>query len=871
MRRFGHESSYQSFVKPALFYFSLSMVLLYISLPYMNHIHKGIIIGAAFIGSWRYTLMLINYVRAYIYATRTYPAYLKAIQNLPFEKRYPEHLYLIVPSYKEDAWVTTEVFQALFSALNQLKCSATIVVATGSPQEDSVIRNVYESHPAKESISIILQRQSQGKRVAMGHMLRAVAKDTNRHNYHNTLTVFMDGDTYLPPDSLKKSLPFFALDKNLGAVTTNEVAYINSKSNWYKEWFNLKFAQRHVLFQSQALSKRVMTLTGRFSIFRTSAIISEDFISTIEHDIIIDPSYGKFRFLMGDDKSSWYHLMKNNYNMLYLPDVLVYPLESRDTQFLKISRFLPYRWYGNTLRNNRRARTLKNQPLFIRYLLIDQILLMWTSLVGVTAALFLAIFINFVYLPLYFSWIILVRLFQMSVFVYFGHRVSMLTLPIMLYTQWIGAYIKIKSYFHLADQKWSKSGEEQNASKDAHLIQYSIYRFYAPYRMYFYIGLFLFFILTLYTHIFKLPDANIFQANYEPTKSTVFHAQTDDGKDDAKALNHLIARVKDATTIILPKGTLDIYEPLLIKRSHITLVGNQTTFLSHLKGAYKSVMSISGKRSEYVGKTLESMYGHIKTKIRSKEPLKAKTLLLIEEKNDYNYVHDVLGSQKWYKKYPKLRSEIVEIAKYEKPLLTTSFRAKSRIDKGASIYKLTPVTDITLKNITFDSIYKSEKYNYIYKNSRKDLMIDTLHLLYASYVHLQNINIKNSGSNPLVFERCYRCDGENINIDGAINKGKKGNGYLRLNKSFHIILKNISVKHIRHIVFQWASAYNRIDNLYTEVDINFHGGSSHDNLVTNVVYNVNMKKHKWGRVYRTPTNASWAPPDLDSNIVKDKK
>ena len=871
MKRFGQESAYSSLIKPTIVYFSLSMFLLYISLPYMHYVHKSIIVGAAFIGSWRYSLMLLNYIRAYIYAKKRYPEYLKAIEKLPQDKRYPKHLYIIIPSYKEDAWVTTEVFQALFSELNQLKCTTTIVVATGTPQEDSVIRNVYDAHPSTDSISLILQRQSDGKRVAMGHMLRVVAKDTDKNNYDDTITVFMDGDTYLPLNSLKKTLPFFMLDKNLGAITTNEVAYINSKSSWYKEWFNLKFAQRHVLFQSQSLSKRVLTLTGRFSVFRTSAVITEEFISTIEHDIIVDPSYGKFRFLMGDDKSSWYILMKHNYNMLYLPDVLVYPLESRDTQFLKISRFLPYRWYGNTLRNNKRARALKDQPLFIRYLLIDQIVLMWTSLVGVAAALFLSIFVHIVYLPLYFSWIILVRLFQMFVFVYFGHRVSMLTLPIMLYSQWMGAYIKIKSYFHLSDQKWSKSGEEQNAHSDADFIKYAFFRFYAPFRMYFYIALFLFFILTLYTGIFKIPRYEVFAADYEPSRSVLFQAQTDDGKDDAKALNTLIASVADYTTILLPQGTLDVYEPLVIKRSHITLKGDNTTLLSHLKGEYKSVMSISGKRSRYIGKTAESMYGHIHTKITTKFDIKPKTLLLIEQKNDYDYVHNVLGSQKWYRKYPTLRAEIVEVAKFKNPVLTTSFRVKSRIDKGASIYEISPVTDVTLENITFDSIYKSEKYNYIYKNSRKDLMIDTLHLLYASYIHLNNITIKNSGSNPLVFERCYYCDGKNITIDGAINKGKKGNGYLRFNKSFHITLHDVSVKHIRHIVFQWASAYNRIDNLYTEVDINFHGGSSHDNLITNVVYNVDKTKHKWGRVYITPKDASWAPPDLGSNIVKEKR
>jgi glycosyltransferase Alg8 len=815
--------------------------------------------------------MLINYIRAYIYAKRRYPAYLDQIKSLSKHQRYPEHLYVIIPSYKEDAWVTSEVFFALFTELNQLPCKSTIVVATGSPEEDSVIRNSYEAHPAKEMISVILQRQSSGKRVAMGHMLRVVAKDYNRHNYKTSITVFMDGDTYLSFNSLKNSLPFFAIDKNLGAVTTNEVAFINSKSAWYKEWFNLKFAQRHVLFQSQSLSKRVMTLTGRFSIFRTSAIISEDFISTMEHDIIIDPSYGKFRFLMGDDKSSWYHLMKNNYHMLYLPDILVYPLESRDTEFLKVSRSLPYRWYGNTLRNNRRARKLKNQPFFIRYLLIDQVLLMWTSLIGISAAFFLAVFVNFVYLPLYFSWIILVRLFQMGIFVFFGHRVSMLTLPLMLYTQWIGAFIKIRSYFYLADQKWSKSGEVQDATKDADFIKYPFYRFYAPSRMYLFIGLFIFFIVTLYTHIFQLPDTNIFHAKYEPSKNIIFQAVTNDNKDDAPALNKLIASVPDNTTILLPKGILDIYTPLIIQRSHISIIGNDTTLLSHLKGNYKNVMSISGKRSQYLGKTVTSMEEHFHIKVHTKEPLKAGMLLLIEEDNDYNYIHNVLGSLRWDKKYPKLRSEIIEVAKYNKPLLTAKFFIKSHIDKDASIYKIDPVTDITIKNITFNSIYKSKKYNYIYKNSRKDLMINTLHLLYTSHINLQNITINNSGSSPLIFERSYDCQGKNITIDGAINKGKKGNGYLRLNKSFHITLENVSVKHIRHIVFQWASAYNRIDKLYSEVDVNFHGGSTHDNLVTNVVYNVDIKKHKWGKVYITPKNASWAPPDLGPNIVKEKK
>ena len=45
---------------------------------------------------------------------------------------------------------------------------------------------------------------------------------------------------------------------------------------------------------------------------------------------------------------------------------------------------------------------------------------------------------------------------QLVVIVYHGHQVSMRSIPIMLYTQWVGAIIKIHAAFHLSDQNWSK-------------------------------------------------------------------------------------------------------------------------------------------------------------------------------------------------------------------------------------------------------------------------------------------------------------------------------------------------------------------------------------------------------------------------------
>ena len=321
-----------------------------------------------------------------------------------------------------------------------------------------MISSIYNSHPVKEKVDLIFQRQSQGKRIAMGHALRSAAR-----RYHMTdddphsATIFMDGDSYLEPGTLARVLPFFGLMPRLGALTTNEVAFINSESSWYKNWFNLKFGQRHILFQSHSVSRKVLTLTGRFSVFRSSIVMQEDLIRQLENDVITHWRHGKFRFLMGDDKSTWYYLLKNQWEMLYIPDVLCYSLESRDADFLEISMSLPYRWYGNTLRNNDRALAVgwRKVGFFIWMCILDQRLSMWTSLVGISGAVILSLFKSFIYLPMYLAWVLIVRTAQMAVITYCGHRVSMQTIPLMLYNQWIGAFIKIHSYFNLSSQKWS--------------------------------------------------------------------------------------------------------------------------------------------------------------------------------------------------------------------------------------------------------------------------------------------------------------------------------------------------------------------------------------------------------------------------------
>ena len=461
VRCFGRREALISLVPPLVVYAALSMLVFYAMWPYFYYVKGEHLILLGVFSLWRYGWLAVNYLRAFVYAGRRYPRLLRQIEELPPERRYPSHVFFMIMVYREQPWITIETIQSVLSNLVDVPCSATLVVSTGCDRDDRVVTAVYEAHPVRHKVELVLQRQCQGKRVAMGHALRAIAR---RHRDDpDSVTVFMDGDSWLEPFVLRRCIPFFARFPRLGALTTNEIAHLRTGSAWYRQWFNLKFGQRHVQFQSHALSWKVLTLTGRFSVFRSSIVVEEAFIRRIEADHITHWRCGSFRFLMGDDKSSWFHLLERGWDMLYLPDVTVHSLESRDSYFLPVSLSLLRRWYGNMLRNNPRALALGPRRVgpFIWYCILEQRLSMWTPLVGLVGSVFLTLSRSFVYLPFYLGWVLAVRSIQMSAIALWGHPVSLHTVLLMLYSQWVGALVKIRAWYHLDDQCWSKGGVEQ--------------------------------------------------------------------------------------------------------------------------------------------------------------------------------------------------------------------------------------------------------------------------------------------------------------------------------------------------------------------------------------------------------------------------
>ncbi len=883
--RYGKRDALISLIEPSVIYISIAFVIIYIMWPYVYYAKNETIIVIGLFAFWRYGWLSLNMARGFIYNKFVYKGFLKKIEKLDEEKKYPDHIYFLIPSYKEEAWVSIETFKSIFNELLTIPSHATIIVSTsGSSEEDTIIEKLYRTHTVRKKVDLIFQHQKEGKRIAMGHGLRAIARRYLKegHDYHS-VTFFMDGDSYLEKGFLKKLLPHFAIDPKLGALTTNEAAFIKTNSNWYKDWFNLKFGQRHMLFQSHSLSNKVLTLTGRLSAYRTKLVIEDEFIRRLENDVITTVMHGKFRFLMGDDKTTWYNLLKDGWNMRYLPDTLCYSLESRDADFLELSRSLPYRWYGNTLRNTNRALALgpKHVGFFIWWAILDQRISMWTSLVGITGAIILGIFKAFYYFLFYFAWILLVRTIQIAFIAYNGHIVSWRSLPLMLYGQWIGSFVKIKALFNISDQKWSKGGDVQSSDDSVAKINHPLVNVMPDFMM---VGSYLFFIFVmLLSHdALALPDMDVLKSTnsvkYQFFEAEKFGVSVDDGKDDSIIINKLIQKCDGIKpcNITLPEGKIDLYHSLLIDKNNIVLEGKsreKTIIISHLHTKDTAAIYIKGSREGKIGFIKEdTKLGNVIIEAKLKDSNKYK-YILIRTPNTDSFLNSI-GSQVWKKKYPYLRQQIFQMYRYNQVtnLLTLSHKSSTIFPKNISeIWGLNLVENIKLQKFTIAHNIKNksiQSVQFLYENPYPSDMVDMIRFEYASNISTNNIKILNSGRHPLVMENVLKANHQNLYINGAWNKGKKGSGYVRFARTYNATLRNSEIKNIRHITLQWSSANNLLENLTLKnVDINFHGGYAHDNLVRNIKSTMNPR-HPWKEITFTPLNAKYAPPDGPHNLVE---
>ncbi|HEY1078369.1 MAG TPA: glycosyltransferase family 2 protein [Fontimonas sp.] len=417
--------------------------------------HARFWVALGVIGVWRYSLGAVHFLRAMYFLNVVYPRSRAAARRLGTDAL-PSRFYLLITSFRIAPETTALVYRAAIREAVAIKVPTTIVASIVEMADEQLIKCIWERLAPPPQVKLCIVRiPGTGKRDALAQGFRAISRDAPPVD---ALVAVIDGDTVLDPDILEKTAPYFRLHPNTGALTTNEFCEVRG-GPWMREWHRLRFAQRHLNMCSMALSRRVLTLTGRMSVFRAEIVTNPEFIRDVQEDALDHWRLGRFRFLTGDDKSSWYSLMRLGWDTWYVPDASITTVEHPpDPSFLRASRQLMFRWYGNSLRQNSRATQLgmRRLGLFTTYVLWDQRVSMWTSLLGLSVALVSAVLYGPELLLAYLLWIGTSRLVLTLLLVASGHPIGPGFPVLLYYNQIVGSLTKIKVMFHLDRQSWTR-------------------------------------------------------------------------------------------------------------------------------------------------------------------------------------------------------------------------------------------------------------------------------------------------------------------------------------------------------------------------------------------------------------------------------
>lgn len=350
----------------------------------------------------------------------------------------------------------------------------------------------------------------------------------------------------------------------------------------------------------------------------------------------------------------------------------------------------------------------------------------------------------------------------------------------------------------------------------------------------------------------------------------------DDGLDDAAALQSILDSQSPGRPLVirLPAGKLDFQRGLSIGRSDVTLEGagdDKTEIVSHLsREDADSVIAIAGGKGVRVAMLgADAGRQDLSLQLSGRPVLQKGDYLLLREPNDAAFLQQI-GAIRWNREYPYLRQAMVRVDGVSQNRVSIAAATGVRFDAAQTqVYLLQPVRNVTLRSFGMRQLVPGADIAplaQVYENSYPDYEVDEIALNWTAGVRLEQLRLLAAGSHPIAVNDSYGTHIRRVLIDGAWNKGKKGNGYLRLERSYYGLVSDVTVLNIRHIAIQWSSAFNLLEKIRANVDINFHGGYAHDNRVL-APHLVIPPGHPWPPVYRTPDDAHWAPPDGPGNEV----
>ncbi len=461
------------------------------------------------LGIWRYLWWFNHWMRAITFGTVTYPRMRDRAAALWESGWRPRHIHIQMTTFREHREISEAVIRSLVRDIREAGVPATIWLGSSELEDEQKIAHHLAIVGADCDITLRIIRQNQpGKRVAIALILRAMSRAGLDKD---DLVIFMDGDFVLHPGAMRKCFPLFALDPELHALTTDEYVLVKGP-RWMQSWLDMRFSQRRLAMQSHALSNRVLTLTGRFSVFRAEHIVTKEFIRLQEADFLEHWLWGTFRFLSGDDKSTWYCLLRHGVKMTYVPDAAGTTIEVVDGSGYQRMVENLRRWSGNMLRNGQRAISLgpTRMPFFIWWCVVDQRLAMWTMLFSPMLAIAGTIKLGVDFLIAYVIFIAVTRMLLSMVLFIYAPKVDLGFVWTLYANQLLNAGVKVYMLWRLAKQKWANRGNQKQGFAGNGWVAQAREAMATYLTIVSFSGLFL--IVMLYTRLLDVPSWGFIQS-----------------------------------------------------------------------------------------------------------------------------------------------------------------------------------------------------------------------------------------------------------------------------------------------------------------------------------------------------------------------
>ncbi|WP_283136071.1 RICIN domain-containing protein [Rhizohabitans arisaemae] len=155
--------------------------------------------------------------------------------------------------------------------------------------------------------------------------------------------------------------------------------------------------------------------------------------------------------------------------------------------------------------------------------------------------------------------------------------------------------------------------------------------------------------------------------------------------------------------------------------------------------------------------------------------------------------------------------KVVEGVGFENFAMTQDMEGLPKL--GGGTYSLTPASAVNN-----------------YGNMAPEYAMHGILFKWAAHSWARGLNLTMIGSHPIVTEVARNLQIERNTFDGAWNKGKGGNGYLRGSRVWDSLYAYNTSRNLRHFTFQWSSSGNVVFRNDLDSDLNLHGGWERYNL-----------------------------------------